>query len=405
MNEQQTLDQTATPVVEYSRTAAALAELRQRYANARYDVATTAGMKAARAARAELRDLRVGLEAKRQELKRPLLDRGNLLDSEAKRITAVLVELEDPIDAQIKAEESRKEAELAAKERAEAERRAVIGQRLQWLNNRLVEAVGKPAAALLEMREQLAALPVTDELYGDRVEEARALIEKIIARLAEMQAAVVAQEAEAARLAEERRKIDEARAAAAKEEAARRERVAREDAERKARQDAEDAARLAAQREADKKAEAERQRVARIRGAIEEMRRLGTPAPLDSAAAIRERIERVTAALIDAMEFATEAKQTRASLLAGLQRDLAIAIEREEAAAKEQARRQEEAEARRQECKALEAAADPWAAIRRVLQILDDPSSAQARIDAAQRTLLDTISAYDKWATRQGEQS
>ena len=58
---------TAAPsaVVEYSATEAALADLRSRYQNVVFDVATTKGDKAARAARLELVTLRTTLEKKR----------------------------------------------------------------------------------------------------------------------------------------------------------------------------------------------------------------------------------------------------------------------------------------------------------------------------------------------------
>lgn len=104
-----------TKIAEYSPTAAALAELRQRFGNIAFDLSTTKGDKDARAARLELVRLRTGLETKRKELKAPALERSRLIDDEAKRITAAILELETPIDEQIKAAEAAKEAERIAK--------------------------------------------------------------------------------------------------------------------------------------------------------------------------------------------------------------------------------------------------------------------------------------------------
>ncbi len=73
-------------------------------------------------ARAVVRGYRTALETLRKEIKAPALERCRLIDDEAKRITAELLKIEEPIDTAIKAEEQRKEEEKAAKARAEAER-------------------------------------------------------------------------------------------------------------------------------------------------------------------------------------------------------------------------------------------------------------------------------------------
>lgn len=83
-------------IAEYNQTAAALAELRTRYVRP-YDVSTTAGMTEAKAARAEIRGYRVALEKTRVEIKAPALERTRLIDAEAKRITAELLAIEEPI--------------------------------------------------------------------------------------------------------------------------------------------------------------------------------------------------------------------------------------------------------------------------------------------------------------------
>lgn len=110
-------------IVEYNETAAAIAVLREKYCTV-FDVTTTKGMTAARETRAEVKGYRVTLEKVRVELKAPALERTRLIDAEAKRITAELLAIEEPIDETIKAEERRKEEEKAAKARAEFARQA-----------------------------------------------------------------------------------------------------------------------------------------------------------------------------------------------------------------------------------------------------------------------------------------
>lgn len=111
-----------THIQEYSKTAAALADLHEIYAGVVYDVTTTKGMTEAKEGRKELRTLRTDLEKMRVAIKAPALERCRLIDAEAKDITAKLLALEEPIDAQIKAEENKeKEAAMA---KAAAERKA-----------------------------------------------------------------------------------------------------------------------------------------------------------------------------------------------------------------------------------------------------------------------------------------
>ena len=117
-----------TAIAEYRTTAAALALLRAKYA-APFDVTTGQGLAAAKVARAEVRGLRGALEKTRAEIKAPVLAQGQRIDAEAKRITAELLAIEEPIDAAIQAEERRKAEEKAARARAEAARVAGLQAR------------------------------------------------------------------------------------------------------------------------------------------------------------------------------------------------------------------------------------------------------------------------------------
>lgn len=124
------IDEPVTAIVEYSQTEAGLNELRARLLNVCYDVTTVKGMDVAKKDRAEVRGLRTGLETMRKAIKAPALAHCKLIDDEAKRITAALLELEEPIDEAIKAEEDRKAIEKAAKEAAERARVMAINQRI-----------------------------------------------------------------------------------------------------------------------------------------------------------------------------------------------------------------------------------------------------------------------------------
>lgn len=262
----------ATSIQEYSETEAGLARLRGEYAGAVYEVAAPGGMRLAIAARAELRDLRVSLEKRRVEIKAPALERCRQIDAEAKRITAELVALEDPIDGQIKAEEAKRAAEREAKRFAEVERLRA-------------EAEAQEAAA---RAERLAAEQAERErLDAIAAEERRIAAEHLAAERAEAQRAREQIEREQAALraeqeaaAAERARLD-AIAAAEREEA---DRVARVERDRLARIEDErlavvrrDIAAERARLDADEAYRAEQER-------IEQAQRLASMTLLEAAA-------------------------------------------------------------------------------------------------------------------------
>jgi colicin import membrane protein len=270
--------ETLTPIAEYSPTAAAIADLKGRYGGIVLDVSNGKGMTQAKEARAELRGYRVALEAKRVEIKAPALERCRLIDAEAKRITAEIVALEEPIDATIKAEETRKANEKAAKEAAEAERIRVQTEWFDQVKAIPLGAMGRDAAGIRGLLAQAEAIDVGAAPIGpDMVAAAKftrqltinTLKAALDARLVddERQAQIARDLAELAerRAAEEAERAERERAAA---EAAAAERAAREAAEAAERAEREAAERAQREQEAAER-EAERQRIAAERAELE----------------------------------------------------------------------------------------------------------------------------------------
>lgn len=196
-------------IAEYNETAAAIALLRDKYAGP-FDTTTKDGMNAAKEARAEVRAYRTSVEKLRAELKAPLLERGKQIDAEAKRITAELIAIEDPIDAAIKAEERRKEEEKAAKARAEAERVAQINARLLHIRRVPTSLIGKPVD---EIEREIARMNAYQPDPGEFAEflpeaiaarnEVRAVLETMLTerkRADEEQARIQVEREELARL-------------------------------------------------------------------------------------------------------------------------------------------------------------------------------------------------------------
>lgn len=213
-----------SPIAEYSQTAAALADLRQRHAGVVYDVTVSKEMKLAKEARAELRGLRTSLEKTRVEIKAPALERCRLIDAEAKRITGELVALEEPIDVQIKAEEAR--AETARLEKLEAERLRVeaIQHKIQAIRDVPGSLVGKPSVIITGQLAKLRETVLDEaELGADYITATDALtatisrVEQLLAAQQEADAEKKRQaerdaemEAMRAKMAEQQRLIDEA---------------------------------------------------------------------------------------------------------------------------------------------------------------------------------------------------
>ena len=239
-----------TVVVQYSKTEAALSDLRGKYKGVAYDLTTTKGDKEARAARLELITLRTSLEKKRKEFKAPALEFGKKIDSEAARITIEILELENPIDQQIKADEFRRAAEKAERERIEAARVQALRDKIAaiWaLVDKCHGISSERIAKGIAQVEQIDTSPVVFAEYSNDAERTRAetlkamrgMHEKAIEREAES-ARVEAQRVENERVAEEQRKqakaladqqaaIDKAAAELkAKQEAARKEEATRE---------------------------------------------------------------------------------------------------------------------------------------------------------------------------------
>lgn len=235
MDGQGEIEQVQGVLTEFSRVEAGLAALRAKHANTVYEVTTTAGMDAAKAARAEIREPRFAVEKVRKAAKAPLLAIGRRIDAEAVRITEAILAIEEPIDGQIKAEEARKVAEREAKKAAEVERlRLEAAAKLKAEEERL--AAERAAIAEERRKAEEAAAAERAKLAAERAK-------------AEAEAAEAKREAEI-ELAAQRKAIAEAKAKADREAAAERARLKadREAAERVAAEQAAEAQRLAAER-------------------------------------------------------------------------------------------------------------------------------------------------------------
>ena len=240
-------------IVEYNVSDEAISQLRDQYDGLTAE--TPEKYEECRLAIANVRDLRVKVEKTRKELKADALAYGRKVDAEAKRITAKLTEIEEPLKlekAKIDDEKARKKREKEEAEQRAREEAARIEREKREAEERAererIKAEQEAERKALEAeREKLAKERAEHEAKLQAERDAAAERERIAQeKLAkEREAAEAKQREEQAKLEEDRRKV-----------AAERERLERIAFERQAKERAEREAREAAERK-----EAERLRI------------------------------------------------------------------------------------------------------------------------------------------------
>lgn len=256
-NQTSDIDLVKNALVEFNSVEAGLQALRETYAGVVYDVTTPKGMAEAKEAGKALRAPRLKVEAIRKAAKAPILALGRKLDDDAKRVTAEIAKLEDPIQAQIDNEEAR--LERIRQEAIAAEAARVEGIQEQIRQIRFVVALPFTDAAHVQRHiVSLEELQV-DDSFAEFQETAAAAKAASLARLREMHDAVQAHEAEAARLKAAQEELAQQRA----------EQEARDKAERE-RREAEEAAAAEVRRQEQAKIDADRAELDRQRKAQEQ---------------------------------------------------------------------------------------------------------------------------------------
>lgn len=207
-------------LTQFNLVEAGIAELQSKYAGAVFDVKTTKGMDEAKSARAAIREPRYRVEEIRKAAKAPVLKIGKEIDAAAKAVTKKLVALEDPIDAQIKVEEKRKEDEKQARIKAEEMRVAAINAKLDEIRNLPAKLITASSEDMKAAHKALTTRHLTMEEFAEMVERAEAVRAESAQILATMYDTKVAAERAAAeaKAREDERKAEQARAAAAEEE-------------------------------------------------------------------------------------------------------------------------------------------------------------------------------------------
>ncbi len=201
-----------TVVIDYNVTEAGLSELRKEAAGLK--ASDKESYKVVTQVRSKVRNLRVGVEKMRVDKKKDALEYGRRLDAEAKRVTILLEQIENPLKAEIDAWDNEQARIKLEKEKLDRERMNAIIDRIERIKNAPLKHQGKSAAELSEVIDSFNAHIFNDDFKYDEFEE-QAQIAKVATgqRLREMLTAQVNQEAEAIRLAAERKQLEEEKAA------------------------------------------------------------------------------------------------------------------------------------------------------------------------------------------------
>jgi len=304
-------------------TAAVYAPFRERLdsakaaaAEVKYDIATTAGMKTACEWRARFRDLRVGAEKARKERKAPILEIGKLLDSRYKEFEAEIEPLETRFDADIKAEEARKEAERAERARIERERIEGLQRNIAEIRAYADRAAGQSSEHISDLVAVLLPLVIGAERFGEFAQQAETAKRETLERLCQLRDTAKAQEEEQARLKAEREELQRLRVEQAERERQEAARRAEEERQAKAAREAEETrlreersrqeAELRAQREAQ---ESELRRQREEQAAAERVAREAREAEEKRLADERAEVLRQQQELLRAQEALVEQKR------------------------------------------------------------------------------------------------
>lgn len=194
---------------EISKVEKGLAKLKQTYANVVFDVTTHKGMEQAKKARLAIREPRYALEKIRKAEVSKIRAAQTALNAEAERITNEILAIENPIHAQITAEEDRKEREAVEAARKEQER-------IDQIRTELDRLAGTPARAANEnlsindiqvIIAALGAEPLDAEFFKEFLAEAEHTRGKVIEELRTLVARIQLREEEAARLKEQEARL------------------------------------------------------------------------------------------------------------------------------------------------------------------------------------------------------
>lgn len=156
-----------TVLAQFKDTEAGLKAMAEKYRDVVYVVTESKGMADAKAARADLRDNgRRMLTRTEASVKADVNELKKVMGDEVERLIGIVKPVEDAIDAQIKAEETRKAEEKAKRDREEADRKAAHRTNIEQLKAYVDKAEGQSVESI-----EKAIAVLGDMTFGPEWEE------------------------------------------------------------------------------------------------------------------------------------------------------------------------------------------------------------------------------------------
>jgi len=227
-------------IIKFSVTDAAIAELKQQYSG--LQITDTASYEVVRSALSTVRTKRTDVEKTRKDLKASALSFGRKVDNEAKRITALLLPIEEALKATKQAEDDKKEAIKQEAEKKEKERVGEIYEKVKAVRDKVLDLPGLSSDKLKVLVQEIDAIEITEEEYQEFFDSAKEAKDLAMDHAANALWEKLNQEQEAEEQKKEAKRLETERA----------------ELENQKREEAEKQAKIRAEQEAREKAEADR---------------------------------------------------------------------------------------------------------------------------------------------------
>ena len=332
-------NETMTKLIKFDVTEAAIAELRERYADPP-EIVDGKTFKAIKSGISTIRTLRTNVEKRRKELKADPLALCRAIDSKAGEIKTDLLAIEEPMKARKEAYEAKLEQARQEKARIERERVEKIQAKIRGMIAR--DMTGIDSAGIQAEIDRLKAIVISEDEYQEFTDSALETWKQSLATLKtaldvrvrwekEQEEARIERE----RLDKERKEFEARQREADRLEKERQEKIRREEKERQDKIDAENRKlekerreieaekRRIQQAEDEKKREAEAARLKKI----EEERRAKQ---LEAEKPDREKLESFRGKIqaIELPEMETDNGKAALEIIAGLLSDVADVVAR-----------------------------------------------------------------------------
>ena len=204
-------------LIEYDVTTAAIEEMKKKYTGMK--ITNIASDKVVRAARTFMVSKRTAVEKRRVELNAEANDWRKKVNDKAKEITALLLPIEEPLQAECKRIDDEIKARREEKEAKERERIEKIQEKINWFSRLSIVGHSTSSSTVEESLVLLRAIEIPEEVYMEFMDQAIeaqknsiSALENILTERLQFEKEVAERDAEAQRLEAQRKEQETAQA-------------------------------------------------------------------------------------------------------------------------------------------------------------------------------------------------